>query len=33
MIETITWRSSLEEARIEARQENKLLLVDIYNPG
>lgn len=33
MIELVTWRSSLEEARIEAREQHKDLLVDLYNPG
>jgi len=33
MIELVTWRSSLEEARIEAREVHKDLLVDLFNPG
>ena len=33
MIELVTWRSSLEEARIEAREQNKELLIDLFNPG
>ena len=33
MIEIVTWRSSLEEARVEAREQHKALLVDLYNPG
>lgn len=33
MIELVTWRSSLEEARIEARELHKDVLVDLYNPG
>lgn len=33
MIELITWRKSLEEARREARERNKDLLVDLFNPG
>ncbi len=33
MIEVITWRTSLEEARVEAREQNKDLLVDLFNPG
>lgn len=31
--ENIRWRHSLEEAQNEARQQNKLLLVDLFNPG
>ncbi len=31
--ENIQWRHSLEEAQNEARQQNKLLLVDLFNPG
>jgi hypothetical protein len=33
MIELVTWRSSLEEARIEARELHKDVLVDLFNPG
>lgn len=33
MIELVTWQSSLEEARIEARQQHKDLLIDLFNPG
>ena len=33
MIQTVTWRSSIEEARAEAREVNKEVVVDIYNPG
>lgn len=33
MIEVVTWRSSLEEARMEARQQGKELLIDLFNPG
>jgi len=33
MIEMVTWRSSLEEARMEAREQHVDLLVDLYNPG
>ncbi len=33
VIEVVTWRSSLEEARIEARAEHKDLLIDLFNPG
>ena len=33
MIETVTWRSTVEEARAEARESNKEVLIDIYNPG
>jgi hypothetical protein len=33
MIATVTWRSSLEEARTEAREQHKDLLIDLYNPG
>jgi hypothetical protein len=31
--ENIRWRHSLEEARQEARRENKLVLIDLFNPG
>lgn len=31
--ENIRWRSSLEEAREEARRTGKLVLIDLYNPG
>lgn len=33
MIEIVTWRSSLEDARAEARHEHKDLMIDLYNPG
>jgi hypothetical protein len=33
MIEIVTWRSSVEEARVEARELHKDLLIDLYNPG
>jgi hypothetical protein len=33
MIDLVTWRSSLEEARMEAREQNKELFIDLYNPG
>jgi len=33
MIQAVTWRSSLEEARIEAREQGKDLFIDLYNPG
>ena len=33
MIEVVTWRASLEEARMEARETGKDLLVDLFNPG
>jgi len=29
----IQWRHSLEEARNEAREQGKLLLIDLFNPG
>ncbi|MCE5200521.1 MAG: thioredoxin family protein [Armatimonadota bacterium] len=32
MIQTITWRLSLEEARMEARERNRQILIDLYNP-
>ncbi len=32
MIDQITWRTSLEEARVEARQQEKDLLVHLDNP-
>ena len=31
--ENIAWRHSLEEARREARQQGKLVLIDLFNPG
>jgi hypothetical protein len=31
--ENIPWRHSLEQAQNEARQQGKLLLVDLFNPG
>ena len=30
--ENIQWRSSLEEAREEARQTGKLVLIDLFSP-
>jgi len=33
MIQAITWRASVEEARMEARQQNKDVLIDLFNPG
>ena len=29
---SIAWRNSLEEARQEARAEQKLVLIDLFNP-
>lgn len=29
----INWRSSLEDARREARAQGKLVLIDLFNPG
>lgn len=31
--ENIPWRHSLESARDEARQSDKLVLIDLFNPG
>ena len=31
--ENIKWRHSLEEAREEAKQTGKLVLIDLFNPG
>ena len=31
--ESIAWRSSLDEARAEARRTGKLVLIDLFNPG
>ena len=31
--ENITWLRSLEEAQNQARQQNKLVLIDLFNPG
>jgi hypothetical protein len=31
--EKVRWRSSLEEARREARETGKLVLIDLFNPG
>jgi hypothetical protein len=31
--EKIPWRRSLEDARREAREQDKLILVDLFNPG
>ncbi len=33
MIEIVTWRASAEEARMEARQLNKDVIIDLFNPG
>ena len=33
MIETVNWRSSVEEAVVEARELGKQVLVDLFNPG
>ena len=33
MIQVVTWRDSLEEARVEAREQRKELLIDLFNPG
>ena len=30
--ENIQWRSSVEQARQEARQQKKLVLIDLFNP-
>lgn len=30
---SIAWRHDLEEARKEARQQGKLLYIDLFNPG
>jgi hypothetical protein len=29
----VVWRHSLEDARREAREQGKLVLVDLFNPG
>jgi len=31
--ENIPWRHSVEDARDEARQTGKLVLIDLFNPG
>ncbi len=31
--ENIAWLDSVEEARPQARQQGKLVLVDLFNPG
>jgi hypothetical protein len=31
--DTVRWRHSLELARDEARQQGKLVLIDLFNPG
>ena len=31
--ENIRWRHSLEEAQREAREQGKLVLIDLFNPG
>lgn len=31
--EQIRWRQSLDDARSEARAQNKLVLVDLFHPG
>ena len=33
MIEVVNWLSSAEEARIEARQQHKDVMIDLFNPG
>ena len=33
MIEVVTWQSSLEEARMQARELNRDMLIDLFNPG
>jgi hypothetical protein len=33
MAENIQWRHSLEQARQEARQAGKLVLIDLFNAG
>ena len=33
MIQTVMWRTSVEEARMEARETNKEVMVDLFNPG
>jgi hypothetical protein len=33
MADTIKWQHSLDEARQRARQEGKLVLIDLFNPG
>ena len=33
MVEVVTWRASLEEARVEAREQEKDLLVHLDNPS
>ena len=33
MIEQLIWHSSLEEARVEAQETNKELIIDLYNTG
>lgn len=31
--ESIPWRDSLEQARTEARNQGKLVFIDLFNPG
>ena len=31
--ENIPWRHSLEDARREAAEQRKLVLIDLFNPG
>ncbi len=31
--DNIRWRKALEEARKEAREQGKLVLIDLFNPG
>ena len=31
--ENIPWGHNLEEARRQAREQNKLVLIDLFNPG
>jgi|LSQX01.2.fsa_nt_gb hypothetical protein len=33
MIEVVSWHSSLEEARGKAREHNRDVLIDLFNPG
>lgn len=32
MVSNIDWRASVEEARVEAREQDKALLIDLYDP-
>ena len=31
--ENVPWLGSVEEARPQAREQNKLVLIDLFNPG